>query len=963
MGKRKNMSGGGGGVDSQHSPSTVFVANLPFSLTSAQAYFHSCLLEETFSEVGPIRRCFMVTGKGSKEHRGFGYVQFAVVEDASRAIELKNNSIVGGRKIVVKQAMHRASLEKRRPKEGLVHLDDAVQKKNDEDNSTAAMDKLGNPSTLQEKGKSMVKEVGTALSNSLPEGHNSEKQRVAKTVIFGGLLDINMAEEVHRRARDFGTVLSVIYPLPEEELDQHGLSQEGCRRNASSVLFTSVKSACACVAALHQKEIHGGSVWARQLGGEGAKTQKWKLIVRNLPFKVTQTEVKDMFAAEGFVWDVFIPQNSETGSSKGFAFVKFTSKLEAENAIQKFNGKKIGKRPIAVDWAVSKKVYTSVSNSVTAVEDGKNENGGEAESDSHPEDSDVEVAEKSQEADNGDVALDAPDTFEENGNESEVDFEEEAEMAKRVIKNLTSSSSGNVSGGEDHQGRSPGKIDDELVSVENKSSDASAIPDTKRSNLMKGKSVEGDNELQKTIFITNLPFDIDTEEVKQRFSTFGEVQSFIPVLHQVTKRPRGTGFLKFRTNDSVNAAFLAANAESGLGIFFKGRKLTILKALDKKTADNKALEKTKKVDNDHRNLYLAKEGLIMRGTPAAEGVSEKDMSKRQNLYEKKMTKLRSPNFRVSRTRLIVYNVPTTMKEKDLKQLFLNAVVSRAKKQKPSIQQIKLLEDTKKVDSGEKSGRRGVAFIEFTEHQHALVALRVLNNNPGTFGPERRPIVEFAIDDVQKLKLRKEKIQSQQQASLSNGTEDLQQKVRTTNSEHSTANERSRKRKIRDDDASTKTFVDRKWKSSNKFSRENPNNESNSSLTEKKSQRSVVLDPSSKKKLKQSNEKVKNQQNGRKHGGADPLQKDNTPSVKQEHVEPAGKRRKKLGFKDQSEPSKEGINQRNRKKGKRNDAVGKDVVDKLDLLIEQYRSKFTQGDSLRSDDKKQGSKRLKRWFES
>ena len=26
--------------------------------------------------------------------------------------------------------------------------------------------------------------------------------------------------------------------------------------------------------------------------------------------------------------------------------------------------------------------------------------------------------------------------------------------------------------------------------------------------------------------------------------------------------------------------------------------------------------------------------------------------------------------------------------------------------------------------------RGVVFVEFTEHQHALVALRVLNNYPG-----------------------------------------------------------------------------------------------------------------------------------------------------------------------------------------------------------------------------------------
>jgi hypothetical protein len=39
-------------------------------------------------------------------------------------------------------------------------------------------------------------------------------------------------------------------------------------------------------------------------------------------------------------------------------------------AIQKFNGQMFGKRTIAVDWAVPKKVYNSGANAILTSEDG-----------------------------------------------------------------------------------------------------------------------------------------------------------------------------------------------------------------------------------------------------------------------------------------------------------------------------------------------------------------------------------------------------------------------------------------------------------------------------------------------------------------------------------------------------------------------------------------------------------------
>jgi nucleolar protein 4 len=99
-----------------------------------------------------------------------------------------------------------------------------------------------------------------------------------------------------------------------------------------------------------------------------------------------------------------------------------------------------------------------------------------------------------------------------------------------------------------------------------------------------------------------------------------------------------------------------------------------------------------------------------------------------------------------------------MDQKQLKRVFHDAVRRRATLANPRVLRAKLLFDPGRPDENGKPRSRGIGFVEFEEHEHALAALRALNNNPTTFTSQRRPIVEFAVEDaraVRKLERRRE----------------------------------------------------------------------------------------------------------------------------------------------------------------------------------------------------------------
>lgn len=101
--------------NTQHSKATLFVRNIPYDATNHE-------LEEFFSDLGPIRSCFVVMDKAQEEdtakpqNKGFGYVHYALAEDAQRAVtELKDTKFRGARKLKIEFALKKGEKAADRP--------------------------------------------------------------------------------------------------------------------------------------------------------------------------------------------------------------------------------------------------------------------------------------------------------------------------------------------------------------------------------------------------------------------------------------------------------------------------------------------------------------------------------------------------------------------------------------------------------------------------------------------------------------------------------------------------------------------------------------------------------------------------------------------------------------------------------------------------------------------------------
>jgi cold-inducible RNA-binding protein len=76
-----------------------------------------------------------------------------------------------------------------------------------------------------------------------------------------------------------------------------------------------------------------------------------RLFVGNLSYATTEADLRAYFATVAAPSQVVLPVDRDTGRPRGFAFVEFLDRGQAEAAIQKFNGQLFNGRPLAVSEA------------------------------------------------------------------------------------------------------------------------------------------------------------------------------------------------------------------------------------------------------------------------------------------------------------------------------------------------------------------------------------------------------------------------------------------------------------------------------------------------------------------------------------------------------------------------------------------------------------------------------------
>ena len=261
-------------------PTTVFVRNLPYTCTDAG-------LEAAFGEIGPVKEAFIVAEKGTGgASKGFGFVQFALAEDAAAAVGLSKTHKIDGRCVTIDIAKQKPSAKGDTKADGTTTggggggehdhpppsaVDDGGAESDSDAPKTIAAD-ASRPKT------GAVSVSGRPLGGGAPgvagaprvarrkRGADDEAdaahpalvaKRAARSVAIAGLKlsgepDGIDPEAAMALARQCGGVEEILSPAPKVVVDLTKLRHDGATRGVVIVVYTSETAAQKAVTMLHR---------------------------------------------------------------------------------------------------------------------------------------------------------------------------------------------------------------------------------------------------------------------------------------------------------------------------------------------------------------------------------------------------------------------------------------------------------------------------------------------------------------------------------------------------------------------------------------------------------------------------------------------------------------------------------------------------------------------------------------
>jgi len=127
------------------------------------------------------------------------------------------------------------------------------------------------------------------------------------------------------------------------------------------------------------------------------------------------------------------------------------------------------------------------------------------------------------------------------------------------------------------------------------------------------------------------------------------------------------------------------------------------------------------------------------------------MTRRKQAERQKKHLLKNLNMFISPVRLCVRNLPPNIDDSKLRTVFSKNLPKTAK-----MSECKVMRDMGS-GSADKAASKEYAFVTLERHEDAMMALRNINNNPTVFTNDRRPIVEFSIENRKALLARQKRL--------------------------------------------------------------------------------------------------------------------------------------------------------------------------------------------------------------